>query len=380
VLLAAAAAILTATMLILLAPSARASEGCDLFASPAGSDAATGSFQSPFGTVQKLVDALGAGQTGCLLPGTYNGNVRMSKGGHAGARVTLTAVPAQAATIVGRLEIVKGANYVTVSGLSLDGRNAQHLQSPMIDANHATFSYDDVTNDHTGICFGIGSPTWGWSTGTLITHNRVHGCGQMTPGDNYQHGFYIGGATDTTIEWNLIYANAARGIQLYPEADYTTIDHNIIDDNGEGIIVSGTDGVASSHTNIFDNVLSNATQRHDVESWWPVGNPVGVDNVVHQNCVWGGREGTIDTSGGGLRAANNLKINPQYVSAKTHDYEMNANSPCLALVGDVQAAVDGTTPVVAAPVAMDTTRKLLMHAHAAQRKRNRRSEHRAAKH
>ena len=102
------------------------------------------------------------------------------------------------------------------------------------------------------------------------------------------------------------------GIQLYPEADYTTIDHNIIDSNGTGIIISGTDGVASSHSNIYDNVLSNATQRHDVESWWPAGSPVGVGNSVDNNCVWGGREGTIDTSGGGFTAQNNIDVNPQY--------------------------------------------------------------------
>jgi Right handed beta helix region len=378
-----AAALLAATTLILLAPSARASARCDLFASTLGADTGTGSFQSPVRTVQELVDALEPGQTGCLLGGSYYGDVRIANGGRPEARVTLTAAPGQAATVVGRLAIVKGANYVTVSGLTLDGRNAQHLQSPMIDANHDVFSYDDVTDEHTGICFGLGSPQWGWATGTVITHSRVHDCGQMTRDDNYQHGFYIGAATDTRIEWNLIYDNAARGIQLYPDAQYTTIDHNIIDGNGEGIIVSGEGGQASSHTNIFDNVLSNATVRHDVESWWPVGNPVGVDNVVHDNCLWGGRQGTIDTSGGGLKASNNRKINPQYLDARSHDYEMNADSPCLALVGDVQAAVDGTTPVVAAPVAMDTTRKWLMHAraHAARRRKQaHRRHHRSAAH
>jgi hypothetical protein len=381
-LLLAAVALFVATALTLLAPSARASAGCDRFASPSGSDTGTGTFQSPFRTVQELVDSLGPGTTGCLMAGTYNGSVRMANGGAPGAPATLTAAPGQAATVVGQIKIAKGANYLTVSGLSLDGRNAQHLQSPMIDANHVTFSYDDVTDDHTGICFGLGSPTWGWATGTLITHDRVHDCGQMTPGDNYQHGFYIGAATNTTIEWSLIYDNAARGIQLYPDAQYTTIDHNIIDDNGEGIIVSGEGGQASSHTNIYDNILSNARLRHDVESWWPVGNPVGVDNVVHDNCVWGGREGTIDTSGGGLRASNNLKINPQYVSAKGHDYEMSPNSRCLALVGDVQAAVDGTTPVVAAPVAQDATRKWLLRAHEARRKHHKRRHrhHRPVKH
>jgi hypothetical protein len=334
-----------------LAPGASGTAGaaatsCTLVASPSGSDTNPGTNAAPFQTAQKLVSSLHAGQTGCLRAGTYTGSVTFRTGGTASAPITLTAYPGETATIVGRVYVAEGSDYTTVTDLNLDGVNAARQQSPMIDANHVTFSYDDVTDDHTGICFGIGSATWGWATGTLITHSRIHDCGQMTPDDNYQHGFYVGGATDTTIEWDLIYDNAARGIQLYPEADYTTIDHNIIDSNGTGIIISGTDGVASSYTNVYDNVLSNATQRHDVEAWWPAGNPVGVGNTVHDNCVWGGRQGTIDTSGGGFTAPNNFDVDPQFADASTHNYAMNAASPCLALVGDVQAAVDRTAATV----------------------------------
>jgi parallel beta-helix repeat protein len=326
------------------ASDAAAVTNCDLVASPSGSDSAAGTVSAPFQTAQKLVSSLTPGETGCLEAGTYNENVTFRAGGTAAAPITLTTYPGQTATIVGRVYVAEGANYVTVSGLDLDGVNPSRLESPMIDANHVTFSYDDVTNDHTGICFGIGSATWGWATDTLITHDRVHDCGQL-PATNLQHGFYIGGATDTTIEWNLIYANADRGIQLYPEADYTTIDHNIIDDNGEGIIISGADGAASSYTNVYDNIISDANVRHDVESYWPAGNPMGVGNTVHDNCVWGGVEGTIDTSSGGFTAYGNLTVNPEFVNAADHDYETSPTSPCLALVGDVQAAVDGTAPV-----------------------------------
>jgi hypothetical protein len=327
------------------ATAGAATSVCSLVASPDGSDSNPGTVAAPFGTAQKMVSSLRAGQTGCLRAGTYSENVAFRNAGTAAAPITLTVYPGETATIVGRVYVAEGADYTTVTGLNLDGVNAARQQSPMIDANHVTFSYDDVTNDHTSICFGIGSPTWGWATGTVITHSRIHDCGVL-PATNLQHGFYIGGATDTTIEWDLIYNNADRGIQLYPEADYTTIDHNIIDGNGEGIIISGTGGVASSYTNVYDNVLSNATQRHDVESWWPAGNPVGVGNTVHDNCVWGGHQGTIDASGGGFTAQDNIEVDPQFASGSAHDYEMNAASPCLALVGDVQAAVDGTPAIV----------------------------------
>ena len=326
---------------------------CNLVASPSGSDSAAGTLSAPFQTAQKLASALAPGETGCLEAGTYNENVTFRTGGTAAAPITLASYPGQTATIVGRIYVAEGADYTTLTGLDLDGANPGLLESPTIDANHVTFSYDDVTNDHTGICFGIGSATWGWATDTLITHDRVHDCGQL-PATNLQHAFYIGGATDTTIEWNLIYANADRGIQLYPEALGTTVDHNIIDDNGEGILISGAEGVASSDTNVYDNVISDANVRHDVESYWPAGNPVGVGNTVHDNCVWGGVQGTIDTSSGGYTASNNLTVNPEFVNAAAHDYEMNPASPCLSLVGDVQAAVDGTAPVQPQPPAGST--------------------------
>ena len=316
---------------------------------------------TPFRTVQRLVNALRPGQTGCLRAGAYVGPVRIARAGRAGARITLAAYPGETATVVGRLEVVEGANYVTVTGLRLDGSNPRRLPSPMVDANHVTFSYDDVTNDHTAICFGIGSVTWGWATGTLITQDRIHDCGQL-PANNYQHGVYIAAATDTTIEWSLIYGNAARGIQLYPDAQHTTIDHNIVDDNGEGIIISGAGGVASSYTRVFDNILSNANVRHDLEAYWPSGNPMGVDNVVRDNCVWGGRQGTIDRGMGGFTAKDNLHINPGYVDAAAHDYGMSATSRCLALVGDVQAAVDGVEPVEPEPTTIVATLRALAQA------------------
>ena len=331
---------------------------CSKVASPTGSDAASGTSAAPFQTVQKLVSSLTPGETGCVEQGTYYENITIRNGGTSSAPVTLASYPGETATIVGRMYIVDGANYVTVTGLDLNGENPQQALSPMIDANNATFSYDNVTNDHTGTCFGIGSATWGWATGTLITHDTIHDCGQL-PATNSQHGMYIGAATDTTIAWSLIYGNADRGIQLYPDAQHTTIDHDIIDDNGEGIIISGAGGVASSYTNVYDNILSNANVRHDVESYWPPGNPVGVDNTVHNNCIWGGREGGIGMADGGYRASQNLKASPQFVNESAHDYELRASSPCLLISGDPQAAVDGTTPVQPTASAMLTMRRLL---------------------
>jgi parallel beta-helix repeat protein len=327
-----------AIALSLMGGTASASAPCDLVASPAGSDTASGTVSAPFQTAQKLVDSLTPGQVGCLKAGTYGEDVKVSVGGRSGAPVTLTSYPGQTATVTGRLWIAQGANYVTVTGLNLNGRNSDALPSPTVNADHATFSYDDVTNDHTAICFLLGSG-WGTATGTLITNNRIHDCGVL-PAANHEHGIYVEDATNTTIAWNLIYNNADRGIQLYPHPVGTTIDHNVIANNGEGIIF-GSDGgsPATNSSNVYANVVTNAQIRHDVES---SGNAQGTGNSFHRNCVWGGAQGTIDTSGGGFTAQDNTTANPQYVNPAAGDYHLGLGSPCLAIAGDIAAVVDGS--------------------------------------
>jgi hypothetical protein len=303
---------------------------------------------APLRTAQQLADSLSPGRTGCLLAGTYREDLKIARGGRAGAPITLAAYPGQSARVVGRFWIARGSDYVTVRGLHLDGVNSDDLPSPTVNANDATFTGDDITDDHTGICFVIGSRPWGTAANTLITRSRIHDCGRL-PSTNYDHGVYVQAATGTRIEWNLIYNNADRGVQLYPDAQRTTVDHNVIDGNGEGIIFSGANGYASSGSNVYDNLLTNSRIRHDAESWWPDGNPVGTNNLLHDNCVWAAAESPIDTSGGGFRAYRNLVVKPAYVAATTHDYHLVPTSPCLRMTGDIAALVDGTTPAVPAP-------------------------------
>jgi Right handed beta helix region len=334
--------------LAVLSAAAIAGAGCDLIASPTGSDAAAGSPTSPFRTTQHLVDALRAGQTGCLRSGTYRGAVKVRHGGVAGAPITITSYPGETATVVGRLWVTNGANQVTVTRLRLDGRNPAQLPSPSINANDVTFSYDDVTNDHTGICFVVGS-AWGWAARAVIRFDRIHDCGVL-PARNHQHGIYDEMSTGARIEWNLIYDNADRGIQLYPDAQGTIVDHNVIDGNGEGFDFSGADGTAANRADVYDNLITNSTHRYDVYSWYPAGNPVGVGNRFHHNCVYGGRMGAIDTSGGGFRSFANKLANPRYVSAGSDDFRLQSTSPCLRMTGDVAATLDAAgTPAAGSP-------------------------------
>jgi len=324
---------LTTALLVLLAavlagPARAASTPCDLYAATNGSDSAPGTLTQPFATVQRLADALHAGQTGCLRDGTYTQDVTITHAGTASAPITLTSYPGERATLNGRLWIHQGADYVTITAMNLNGRNTNNLPSPDINAAHTTFTANEVTNEHTAICFDIGSDTtYGRASDTTIQRNRIHDCGTL-PAANHDHGIYVESSTGAQILENVIYNNADRGIQLYPDAQQTIIEHNIIDANGEGIIFSGDFGTASNNNTVAHNLITNATLRADIESWYPAGNPTGQNNTVHDNCVWGGTTGTIQTTPNGFTATNNTTANPQYANPNTGDYRINNTSPC----------------------------------------------------
>jgi parallel beta-helix repeat protein len=308
------------------APQAQAETNCDEVASPGA------------GAVQRLVDSLGRGQTGCLHGGLYTGAVKIERPG-----ITLTRFGDEKATVKGRFWIARGADDVTVERLYLDGSNSGVLPSPTVNANGATFRRNDVTNNHHSICFALGHPEWGRANGTLIELNRIHDCGRL-PATNHDHGIYVTGASNTVIRGNWIYDNADRGIQLYPDAQRTTITGNVIDGNGQGIIFSGEGGVASSDNLVEGNVIANSRLRNNVESWYPPGNPVGRNNVVRNNCI---RGGAYDEGNGGIGAQRGFKVSgtlragPAYVSRRSDDLRVQADSACRAPIGAFRTVVPG---------------------------------------
>lgn len=290
-------------LLLVFSATARAAAQCHKVAAPGGSDKAEGTARSPYGTIAKLAGSLHPGQTGCLRGGVYREqNVTVARGGTAGARITIRSYPGERATHVGRLFIKDSANHVTVSGLNLDGSGAPScsggtcrlLPSPVVSGDHVHFIANDVTNRNTAICFNLGSGDYGRAIGTLIRNNRIHHCGRL-PATNHDHGVYLQAADDTRIIDNLIFANADRGVQMYPDAQRTLVADNVIDGNGTGVQFSGNGGVASNHNVVERNLITNST-LHNVATWYPDGGPVGAGNVVRGGCISGGGKGDVSVS------------------------------------------------------------------------------------
>lgn len=303
---------------------------CDLVAAPTGSDNASGSVAHPLQSVQELVNSLGPDETGCLQSGTYtdpsDNEVKISR-----PQITLQSFPGETPTVLGRLWV--SADGVTVQDLNLDGRNPDSLPSPTVTAADVTFRNDDVTNGHTAICFSLGSQVYGVARSTLIENSRIHDCGRLPP-TNRDHGIYVADAVGPVIRDNWIYANADRGIQLYPSSQRAVVTGNVIDRNGEGIIFSGSGTETSGHNLVRGNVIANSNVRWNVESG--SAGPTARGNVVRDNCVFASNPDSYYDSNGGIqqpaqdfRARGNLVADPRYENAGGADYRLQSDSPCL---------------------------------------------------
>ena len=229
------------------------------------------------------------------------------------------------AQVRGHLAIGRQASGVTVRDLVLNGRNPRSEASPFIGGQNATFRDNEVTNHHTSICFlltGQGGKDYTINN-ALIEGNLIHDCGEL-PATNHSHGIYMQRTRDAVIRNNVILDNADRGIQLYYDAQRTGIYGNVIDGNGQGIIVSGAYGYASSGNRIHNNVIANSVLRYNVEEYYQHGEPIGTDNEVFDNCLYidsethggvGGNSGLM-ANAKSYRAYDNIFARPTYTDRR----------------------------------------------------------------
>jgi parallel beta-helix repeat protein len=332
---------------------ASAGGGCARFAAPSGSDSASGGAAAPFRTAQRLADSLGPGETGCLRAGSYDAGVTFRHGGSPGAPITLRGYPGEKATIHDLVWVSKTAPYTIVEGLYLNGRGIDH-PSPTINADDVTFRANDVTNDHTDICFLLGDSDghYGRADRAHIERNRVHDCGRL-PATNHDHGIYVESTRDADIEGNWFYDNADFGVHLYPDAQHTTVRGNVIDGNGMGVTFSGEGGHASSNNTVEGNIVSNSTIRWNIESWWA--DDIGNANTAKRNCLqasnhdhWYNQHGGIDPNQTGFTATTNTTVTDTgYVNRRGGDLRLAPQSPCRRYFASDPSAVpgpDGTAP------------------------------------
>jgi parallel beta-helix repeat protein len=278
------------------------------------------------GDVAPLVRRARPGTIICLRAGTtFREDVTIRRAGTSAAPIVLTSSPGTPARLLGRLVIGQSASNIIVRRLVLDGRNERGLPSPTVSGTRITFLRNDITNHRTGICMAVGSTSgFGTASDVTVRANLIHDCGERPP-TNLEHGIYVESSRHMRIIGNLIYDNADRGIQLYPDAQDTVIERNVIDRNGVGVLFSGDEGVASRGNLVRHNIITNSRSRHDVEAFWPPGNPIGQDNVVSGNCIGGGRLGAVGTQLGFSAGDNRIGV-VKYLDGT--QFGLEARDPC----------------------------------------------------
>lgn len=310
-------------------------EDCDRFASPSGSDygRGRGGLRHPYRSVPRLLRSLRGGQTGCLAPGIYwhGGLARLNRPG-----TTLRGIGPEPAKIRGPIWIMPDATGAQLLGVSLTSHNREYPEPLKVQADRARVAGNYITGSFNTICVLIGSQRT--THGVTIEGNRISHCGRHGKLD---HLIYVQDTVGTRIRWNVLTDNPGGwAVHLYPNANDTLIEHNVIDGNRGGVIFAGDDEEASDRNIVRDNAITYSGPRWNIESSWGDG-PTGKGNLAYANCLFsraaGGPAGIGEADG--FTAGDNLVLSESpYVNRESGDYAFPSESPCRLLVGDVAQA------------------------------------------
>ncbi len=315
---------------------------CTKFAAPTGSDSAAGTEAAPYKTVQKLTRSIAAGQAGCLRSGTYGGaDIYLDK-----PDTALQSYPGERATLTAFLEVTPAAPRSRVSGLKIDTTGSSNTVGTKIQADDAVFSDNVVTKGGEGICVLAG--TYNAAQRVIIERNEMYNCGAAVKADGsknkFDHLIYLSGTRDAVVRWNILRNNGGGwGVHMYPGADGTLVEHNIIDGNQGGVIFAGEGSKASDSNTVRNNVITGSNPRWNIESSWS-GGAAGTGNTATANCLYSTGPGQPSGIGSqnGFTAGNNTVLSGMpYVDRAAGDYRFKAGSPCAELVGDVAGVVAG---------------------------------------
>lgn len=324
----------------------RVKRTCDRAAGPSGHDSAPGTLKRPYRTVRRLLAGLRPGGVGCLLSGGFVENVSFDRGGAPGRPITLRGAPGVRARILGSVLVRNTANDVTVEDLAVDGHDASQVTFQVL-GDRVTLRDLNITNrnksgtSYNGICFAAGhgfeANAANTASGLTITRSRIHNCGD----DGHEHGVYLESTRNALIVDSYFYGNPGYGVMMYPDAQGSLIEYDVIDGNSSkcraNLTFSGeapggeySQPHGSSNNAVRHSLITNSLCRYNVESYYPTGSLRGVGNVVDHSCVWNAPLRNFARSPG-YTQRDNIDDAPRYVNRAGHDFRLQSGSPCVGL-------------------------------------------------
>jgi hypothetical protein len=309
---------------------------CDVYASPTGADANSGTLAAPWQTLQHAFGALQPGQTLCLRAGTYpivtggTYSQTLSVSGTALAPITITNYPGEVAIVHGSTR-VNGAyatfqsTPATAPGLIFEGPNGPGTNLDLIDVMNT----HDVKFDHIEIRNGTyhaGLYQYnGYNIKVLGAY--IHDNGRA--GVNLDHGIYWDATSGggNLIANCVIEHNASQGIALYSSSNpaqpsQVVVEENTFINNGHyGVDVWGTGNTVVNNILAGNGTVFNSRQM-SVET--------GTNHIIDYNILW-----STSTSFQGISnvtgqvVTHTLISDPLFVGSANHNYHLSIGSPAI---------------------------------------------------
>jgi hypothetical protein len=324
----------------------RAKRICDRVAGLSGHDSAPGTLKRPYRTVRRLLAGLRPGGVGCLLKGTFVENVRFDRGGAPGRPITLRSAPGVRAGILGYVWVKSTANDVTIQGIRIDGHDV-NPDTVQVNGDRVKLRDLVITNrnkagrSYTGVCVLAGPHFEVDPANTAydltVSGSRIHNCGD----DAHEHAIYLESTRNAHVVDSYLYDNPGYGVHMYPDAQGSLIEYDVIDGNSSrckaNLTFSGEKAGGeysrphgSSNNVVRYSLITNSLCRYNVESYYPTGSLRGVGNVVDHSCVWNAPLRNFARSPGYIEH-DNIDDDPRYVDRARKDFRLQSASPCLGL-------------------------------------------------
>lgn len=267
------------------------------YVSPAGDDAAAGTHDAPWRTLQKAADSVAAGDYVTVKAGTYDAGFHLTADGTDSARITFYAE--SGATITGPNATtpdainLEGADYVTVKGFTIDNTANGSITRAGI---RSVTNTDAVIKNNT-----IHAPgTWGIFTGfsenVYIENNEANRAGE-------EHGIYVSNSADhPTIRNNRLWGNNGCGIHMNGDVSM----------GGDGVI----SGALVENNTIYGNGLGGGSGI----------NGDGLqDSIIRNNLVYDNHASGISLYkiDGGAGSSGNYVMNNTVVVADDGRWALN---------------------------------------------------------
>jgi len=290
---------------LLLALAAFASitaHAATFYVSPTGSNTNAGSESSPWLTIQHAADAIAAGDTVIVTPGTYAG-FNVTKSGLPGLRTVFSAQPGVVINTAASGSHLSRINLDTVSHIVIEGFE-------VIGSNDASSSREGIR---------IVAPLAAGSRDIVIRNNNIHHnrlrniltgfVGDLRIENNtvsnayVEHGIYVSNSADNhVIRGNVSYANRGSGIQI----------------NADGTL--GGDGIITNALVEGNRIYGNGAGGGSGINLDGVQNSVIQNNLLYDNHASGISLFRID---GSAASTGNLVVNNTIINADDGRWALN---------------------------------------------------------